>query len=105
MTLSGRVLRKHLRPFFADPNSSLHIYKPIYDLLGWFFTLLMINYCVMPFYNYSWKDSMIAWGSIWFSGHILMLSVLVLLSNKLVIKQLNASKVYFIKKEQINKEE
>ena len=88
MTLTGRALRRHLRPLFTE-DSVLHPYKPIYDFLGWLGSMFLINYCVMPFYSFTFVRSFHLWKTIWFSGHILMISVLVASKNKVVVRTID----------------
>jgi lysophospholipid acyltransferase len=77
MTLTGRSLRKLLHNLFSH-QTQLHRYKPLYDILGWIGSVFLINYSVMPFYSRSLGASFLAWKSIWFCGHILMMSAMVL---------------------------
>ncbi len=89
MTLTGRALRKHLRPLFLQ-GSKLHPFKPVYDVLGWAGTIFLINYCTMPFVAQTLPRSIVAWRSIWFLGHIIMIGVLILSRNRAVTKKIEA---------------
>ena len=89
MTLSGRALRKHVRPLFLQ-GTKLHPLKPIYDVLGWAGTIFLINYCTMPFVAQTLERSFTAWASIAFVGHILMVSVLLVSRNRGLTRKIEA---------------
>lgn len=89
MTLSGRALRKHIRPLFLQ-GTKLHPFKPVYDVLGWAGTIFLINYCTMPFVAQTLARSITAWASIAFLGHILMVSVLLVSRNRGLTRKIEA---------------
>ncbi|KAJ3312157.1 lysophospholipid acyltransferase [Blyttiomyces sp. JEL0837] len=75
-TAAGRTLRRNLRPLFITP-SKLSPYKPIYDFLGWFLTITMVNYLAGPFMVWTPLKSYRIWASLGFVPLIGMILVVV----------------------------
>lgn len=75
MTESGRTLRKTLRPFFL--SGRLAPLKPVYDVLGWFLALFTMNYLVVSFILHRLDLAMIAFRSVGYAGHVLILTPIV----------------------------
>jgi lysophospholipid acyltransferase len=100
ITFCGRKLRRHLRPLFLE-TSKLHYLKPVYDILGWFGTLFLANYSVFPFFCYTVERSLQLWRSVYFAGHILMLTILIFFRNKKVLAAIdNLRRQTLIKKQE-----
>ncbi|EGF81138.1 hypothetical protein BATDEDRAFT_10746, partial [Batrachochytrium dendrobatidis JAM81] len=75
----GRITRRYFRPFFVLSDSPLKFYKPVYDLLGFIFTMSTLNYIFMPFIVWHASSSLYIWTSVLFLGHVFLLSIYVLL--------------------------
>ncbi|KAI8848454.1 MBOAT, membrane-bound O-acyltransferase family-domain-containing protein [Chytridium lagenaria] len=63
LNLAGRNMRRSVRPIFMGP-SKLAFLKPIYDVLGWFFSLSSVNFLVAPFQVWSLSASLHIWSSV-----------------------------------------
>ncbi|KAL2912169.1 Lysophospholipid acyltransferase [Polyrhizophydium stewartii] len=77
--LAGRVTRRALRPFFTTLGSPLLPYKPLYDVLGFVFTMGILNYIFMPFIVWHADASLRIWGSVYGLGHLALITAIVLL--------------------------
>jgi lysophospholipid acyltransferase len=97
MTISGRNLRRYIRPLFIE-NAKLAPFKPFYDFFGWMGSIFLINYCVMPFYSFTFEKSIKSWASIGYLGHIVMLIAMVAFEFKWVQKR-------FRRREKVKKDE
>ncbi|TPX37750.1 hypothetical protein SmJEL517_g00445 [Synchytrium microbalum] len=72
VTMVARLSRRHLRPLFMSP-SKWSVYKPIYDWVGWFCTVMVVDYIVIPFILFRLDDSITAWKALYFIPHVGMI--------------------------------
>ncbi|CAL1701570.1 unnamed protein product [Somion occarium] len=82
----GRLCRNYLRPLFlpADyvssrtaPPPSQTFMKRIYDVIGMFCAVTMMNYMAGAFMLLTLEKSLIAWSRVWWYGHFMVFGGLV----------------------------
>ncbi|KAJ3130961.1 lysophospholipid acyltransferase [Physocladia obscura] len=73
----ARSMRRYFRPLILEP-SSLAWMKPLYDLLGWFFTWTSLNFVAAPFVVWQLEKSLAVWGSLHYYAVIVLISGFVL---------------------------
>ncbi|KAH7931427.1 MBOAT-domain-containing protein [Leucogyrophana mollusca] len=78
VTTAGRLCRANLRPLvLPPPGAPSTISKRIYDVLGTFFSIVVLNYVSAPFMLLTFKDSMEAWRRLDWYGFWIVGSALV----------------------------
>ncbi|KAF9431185.1 lysophospholipid acyltransferase [Entomortierella beljakovae] len=82
---AARLLRKHLRPNFANTKTGLT--PRWYNAMGTVLTQLTMNYLAMPFLILTFKDSIELWKNLYFVPHIGTIAVLVLVPVLLPVKR------------------
>ncbi|CAR28116.1 ZYRO0D14212p [Zygosaccharomyces rouxii] len=67
----GKFFRRHLRPIFlAEDGITPVSYKWIYDVVCFYVTKITFGYMVQPFIVLGFKESIYAWGSVYFVLHL-----------------------------------
>lgn len=74
LTTVERLVRAYIRPLF------LPHWKRVYDIFGLIVTQLSINYIVCGFMVHSGQDSHAIYKSVYYSGHLLLIAVFLLLN-------------------------
>jgi lysophospholipid acyltransferase len=69
----GRTLRRLLRPQVLAVQSTSPIVKPVYDLVGWFLTILAIDYAAVPFQLLLVQSSFAGWMNCYWLGHAVII--------------------------------
>ncbi|KAJ1343420.1 hypothetical protein BSLG_002009 [Batrachochytrium salamandrivorans] len=72
LTIVARHIRRHIRPLFADPHSSLHGLKPIYDIAGTIATHVSLIYIMLPFLLRDVSSCFYIYRALYFSVHIVL---------------------------------
>lgn len=69
----GKFYRRNFRPIFLQRDGTTpRKYKWVYDYLGDYVIKLAFGYLIQPFLVLNFKDSMRAWKSVYFYGHIIV---------------------------------
>lgn len=69
----GKFYRRNFRPIFlAEDGKTPTSYKWVYDLLCMYVIKLAFGYLVQPFLVLEFRDSIQAWSSVYFYGHIIV---------------------------------
>ncbi|ODO09822.1 hypothetical protein I350_02040 [Cryptococcus amylolentus CBS 6273] len=77
----GRQSRRFIRPYFMPvEGSTIAPAKRFYNVAGWLFVQANLNYLVAPFLLLNFKDSVGAWGRMYWYGHIAAFSTLAFMS-------------------------
>ncbi|ETV72371.1 hypothetical protein H257_12520 [Aphanomyces astaci] len=79
-TAVNRVAHKKLRPWFLEHDGSEGFKKHVYDVVGGFLNALSIHYISLPFLTLGWTESMQAYTNLKFSGHIVLVTFLAVLT-------------------------
>ncbi|TPX55123.1 hypothetical protein PhCBS80983_g05582 [Powellomyces hirtus] len=79
VTITGQILRRNLRPLVIAP-SRLAPFKPLYDLAGWVFTQISINYICAPFPVYWVPNGLTIWSSVYYCVHVWNFAAIVFFS-------------------------
>jgi lysophospholipid acyltransferase len=74
----ARSCRTYLRPLFIK-EGPFNRFKIVYDIMGTFLSIFLLEYFFLPFMIHSWEGSIEAWKSFNFAGHYLVLGSLFLL--------------------------
>ncbi|KAJ7067923.1 endoplasmic reticulum protein [Mycena amicta] len=78
ITTIGRLARANFRPLVLPaPGSPPTIAKRLYDVVGTFVTVLLLNYTVAPFMLLTAESSIATWTWLWFYGHAMIAVALV----------------------------
>ncbi|KAF7301578.1 hypothetical protein MIND_00723300 [Mycena indigotica] len=78
ITTIGRLARANFRPLVLPaPGKPPTIAKRLYDIVGTFITVLLLNYTVAPFMLLTTASSMATWARLWFYGHAIIAGTLV----------------------------
>ncbi|KAI8621631.1 MBOAT, membrane-bound O-acyltransferase family-domain-containing protein [Chytriomyces sp. MP71] len=72
LTTSNRLTRKLFRTRFHVKEGALHALLPLYHFVGWFATLVSVNYCTVGMQMKRFSAAMTIWGRIGFYVHIAM---------------------------------
>ncbi|KAH6580425.1 hypothetical protein BASA61_009657 [Batrachochytrium salamandrivorans] len=75
----GRTTRRYFRPFVTLPESSLRAYKPLYDTIGFIVSMSTLNYIFIPFIVWRADASLSIWSSVFFLGHVVLGTTILLL--------------------------
>eukprot|EP00842_Homolaphlyctis_polyrhiza_P006065 jgi/Hompol1/645/HPOL_000990-RA len=70
LIITGRTMRRFCLPFFVRVGSPLIPYKPVYDALGTFFTMGILNCFFVTFIVQRADVSINIWASIYFIAHV-----------------------------------
>ncbi|KAG0662638.1 lysophospholipid acyltransferase [Monosporozyma unispora] len=69
----GKFYRRNFRPMFLAKDGKTPLkYKWVYDLIGMYVIKLSFGYLVQPFLCLEFKNSIKAWASVYFYGHIII---------------------------------
>jgi lysophospholipid acyltransferase len=73
ITTAARLARSNIRPLLLPaPGYSPSVVKRIYDFLGGFLSLIIMNYTTVPFMLLAVKDSVEAWRTLgWYGLYII----------------------------------
>ncbi|KAK9470887.1 MBOAT, membrane-bound O-acyltransferase family-domain-containing protein [Dipodascopsis tothii] len=81
MQTCGKYSRRYIRPFFLTPDlSGPGPYKRYFDFVSWVAVQLGIAYTVQPFVILGFYDSMRLWARVWFYGHVVLFSMMIVFS-------------------------
>ncbi len=70
ITAAARLARQNIRPF---TQHSSKLIQQIYDIVGMFTTMIVLNYAAAPFMILSARDSIHAWMVLGWYGHIIVM--------------------------------
>lgn len=71
----GKFYRRNFRPIFLKADGvTPRKYKWMYDYLGNYVIKISFGYMIQPFLALGFKDSLNAWASVYFYGHIIVLT-------------------------------
>jgi len=77
ITTAARLVRANIRPLLlppaSNPSAPPSILKRIYDLLGTFVSILILNYAASPFILLTARDSVLTWSQLGWYGHIIVM--------------------------------
>lgn len=69
----GKFYRRNFRPIFLASDGVTPLpYKWVYDVVGMWVIKISFGYLVEPFLLLDFKESLVAWGSVYFYGHIVV---------------------------------
>jgi lysophospholipid acyltransferase len=77
-TSAEDACRKHIGPYFLSEGAPYARFRGFYTLMGTLSTMLTLNYYGLSFVVLSWSDSIALWKSLYFCGHVLHISALIL---------------------------
>ncbi|KAF9028332.1 MBOAT-domain-containing protein [Hymenopellis radicata] len=73
ITAVARLARANFRPFFLPKDGQpVSMKKRLYDLTGTIFSLFVLNYAATPFILLTIEDSIEAWRTLGYYGHIII---------------------------------
>lgn len=78
VTSTAQILRRTLRPLFVSPSSPLSKFKILYDMAGFFTTVIVLNYIAAPFVVLTIDKGLMIWKDLYFFGHILCGAVILM---------------------------
>lgn len=77
ITMTGRAVRRCIHPLFNNHKSRLSGLKKVYDVVGSFCSITIMNYFFIPFMTRDFWPSVTIWIDTWFFGHVVALICIV----------------------------
>ncbi|KAF7313476.1 hypothetical protein HMN09_00503500 [Mycena chlorophos] len=78
ITTIGRLARANFRPLVLPPaGKPPTLIKRLYDVVGTFITILLLNYTVAPFMLLTTASSLETWRYLYFYGHVIIVAAMV----------------------------
>ncbi|KAJ3337121.1 Lysophospholipid acyltransferase 1 [Gonapodya sp. JEL0774] len=78
LTIVAKSFRRAFRPLFVPPSPYAK-FKPMYDVLTWAATQLIMNYLAISYILLTWDKISAVYGALHYAGHVGLLVLLVIL--------------------------